>query len=74
MTRSSAVRSGIQTAATGYGRGMTNGTGADDRPVEEIAEDSKSNTDETTRREAFEQALEDSDRSDEGAEVGDQIE
>ena len=53
---------------------MTNGPGSDDRPVEEIAEDAQSNRDETTRREAFEQALEDSDRSEEGAEVGDQIE
>jgi hypothetical protein len=46
----------------------------DDRPVEEIAEDAKSNGDETTRREAFELALDETGRSEEGAEVGDQIE
>ncbi|MEY2450195.1 MAG: hypothetical protein QOH79_3671 [Acidimicrobiaceae bacterium] len=47
----------------------------DGEPVEEIAEHvADSNTDETTRREAFEQELESRGRSDEGAEVGDEIE
>jgi hypothetical protein len=47
----------------------------DDQPVEEIADDiADSNPDETTRREAFELELESQGRSDEGAEVGDEIE
>jgi hypothetical protein len=53
---------------------MTNEPTPDQRPVEEIAEDAKSNKDDTTRREAFEQALDESDRSEEGTEVGDQME
>lgn len=57
----------------GYASGMPDEP-EDDRPVEEIAEEVESDKDETTRREAFELALEDSDRSDEGAEVGDRIE
>ena len=45
-----------------------------DKPVEEIAEDvAESNPDETTRREALEQELESLGRSEEGAEVGDQL-
>ena len=52
---------------------MTNEPARDNRPIEEIADDAASNTDETTRREAFEQALDESDRSDEGADVGDQM-
>jgi hypothetical protein len=51
----------------------TNST--DDQPVEEIAEDvAEGNRDETTRREALEQELEARGRSDEGAEIGDQME
>lgn len=46
----------------------------DDRPVEDIAEDAKSSRDETTRREAFELALDETGRSGEGADVGDQVE
>ena len=47
----------------------------DYQPVEEIAEDvAASNPDETTRREAFEQELEARGRSDEGVEVGDEME
>lgn len=47
----------------------------DDQPVEEIAEEiAEGNRDETTRREALEQELEARGRSDEGAEVGDQME
>jgi hypothetical protein len=53
---------------------MANEPVRDDRPIEEVATDAESNEDETTRREAFELALEESDRSDEGAEVGDAIE
>jgi hypothetical protein len=46
-----------------------------DTPVEEVAEDAaKRNPDETTRREALEQELESLGRSEEGGEVGDQIE
>ena len=58
----------------GYARVMASEPNCDDRPVEEIAEDAKSNGDETTRREAFELALDETGRSQEGAEVGDQIE
>jgi len=46
----------------------------DDRPLEELARDAESNQDETTRREALEQELEEEGRSDEGADVGDQME
>ena len=47
----------------------------DDQPVEEIADEIvDSNSDETTRREALELELESRGRSDEGAEVGDEIE
>jgi hypothetical protein len=52
---------------------MTNEPARDHRPIEDIADDAESNADETTRREAFEQALDESDRSDEGANVGDQM-
>lgn len=45
----------------------------DDRPLEEVAADAESNADETTRREALEQELEDEGRSDEGASIGDQM-
>ena len=45
----------------------------DERPIEELQRDSESNRDETTRREALEQELEDEGRSDEGADVGDQM-
>lgn len=45
----------------------------DDRPIEELEQDAESNRDRTTRREALEQELEDAGRSDEGAEVGDQM-
>ena len=46
----------------------------DAQPVEEIAEDiADSNEDDTTRREAFEQELASRGRSDEGAEVGDEM-
>ena len=46
----------------------------DDRPIEELEEDARSNRDKTTRREALEQELEEEGRSDEGADVGDQME
>jgi len=47
----------------------------DDTPVTEIAEDiADANPDTTTRREALEQELESLGRSEEGEEVGDQIE
>jgi len=45
-----------------------------ERPIEELQEDAESNRDETTRREALEQELEEEGRSDEGAELGDQME
>jgi len=48
-------------------------TDRDDRPVEELVADAESNADETTRREALEQELEDQGRSDEGENVGDQM-
>ena len=46
----------------------------DDRPIEELERDAESNRDRTTRREALEQELEEADRSDEGADVGNQME
>jgi len=47
----------------------------DDPPVDEIAENiANANPDTTTRREALEQELESLGRSEEGEEVGDQIE
>jgi len=47
----------------------------EDKPVEELADEAaERNEDETTRREALELDLEDRDRSDEGVEVGDEIE
>jgi len=46
----------------------------DDRPIEELERDAESNHDKTTRREALEQELEETGRSDEGADVGDQME
>jgi hypothetical protein len=45
----------------------------DDRPIEELEGDAASNADDTTRREAFEQELEERGRSAEGADVGDQM-
>ena len=45
-----------------------------ERPIEELQHDAESNRDDTTRREALEQELEEEGRSDEGAEVGDQME
>ena len=46
----------------------------DDRPIEELERDAESNRDKTTRREALEQELEEQGRSDEGEDVGDQME
>jgi len=46
----------------------------DDRPLEELERDAESNQDETTRREALEQELGEEGRSNEGADVGDQME
>jgi hypothetical protein len=45
----------------------------DGRPLDEIVADAESNADETTRREALEQELEDEGRSEDGAYIGDQI-
>lgn len=45
----------------------------DGRPLEEIVADAESNTDDTTRREALEQELEEEGRSEDGAYIGDQM-
>jgi len=45
----------------------------EERPIEELEQDAESNRDKTTRREALEQELESEGRSDEGADVGDQM-
>jgi len=46
----------------------------DDRPIEELERDAESNRDTTTRREALEQELEEQGRSEEGEDIGDQME
>lgn len=45
----------------------------DDRSLDDIVADAESNADETTRREALEQELEDEGRSEDGSYIGDQM-